>query len=140
VRYCHTDRALGTTGAADMRFRGMDANRDGAISRSEWRGTRQAFQENDWNRDNILSGDELRPDARRRTGAFDQNAPFGSTDQQPTEAWAEAEFDDVDFNGDGRITEAEWVYGYQAFNRVDRNRDGVITWREFDRGRRTTGR
>jgi Ca2+-binding EF-hand superfamily protein len=141
VRYCQTDRALGTTGAADTRFRGMDTNRDGVISRSEWRGTRQAFEANDWNRDNILSGDEVQAGARRRTGALDQDAPFGgSTDREQTEAWAEAEFDDVDFNGDGRITEAEWVYGYQAFNRVDSNRDGVITWREFDRSRGRTGR
>jgi hypothetical protein len=70
VRYCRPERASGTTGSAsDMRFRDMDANGDGTIALAEWRGTRQSFRTHDWNRDNILSGDEVRQGARRRATA-----------------------------------------------------------------------
>ena len=38
----------------------MDANRDGAISRDEWRGSDQSFRVHDWNGDGVLSGGEVR--------------------------------------------------------------------------------
>jgi hypothetical protein len=47
------------------RFLSMDRNRDGVITRDEWRGSDQSFREHDWNGDGVLSGDELRPGARR---------------------------------------------------------------------------
>jgi hypothetical protein len=40
-----------------MRFEGMDTNRDGVISRTEWRGNDRAFANQDWNGDGQLSGD-----------------------------------------------------------------------------------
>ena len=40
-----------------MRFRGMDRNRDGVITRNEWRGNDQSFRVHDCNRDGVLSGD-----------------------------------------------------------------------------------
>ena len=53
---------------ARMRFQGMDTNRDGVITRQEWRGNARAFNNNDWNGDGILSGDEVRPGAQRPHG------------------------------------------------------------------------
>ena len=50
---------------ARMRFESMDQNRDGAISRDEWRGSDRAFQNQDWNGDGQLSGNEVRLGARR---------------------------------------------------------------------------
>lgn len=47
-------------GNAQMRFRGMDRNGDGVISRDEWRGNDQSFRNHDRNGDGVLSGDELR--------------------------------------------------------------------------------
>lgn len=47
------------------RFRGMDTNNDGQISRSEWRGNARSFEVHDWNNDGMLSGDELDPRAAR---------------------------------------------------------------------------
>src|SRR5687767_3146521 len=41
------------------RFRGMDANRDGTITRREWRGNARAFTRLDTNRDGVLSGTEV---------------------------------------------------------------------------------
>ena len=130
VRYCQ-ERAIGTAGdIGDVRE--MDRNGDGVITAAEWRGTPQSFRTHDWNNDNVLSGDELRPGSR--------GAPAGiaGRDANDTPAGAPAEFDTIDYNRDGRITEAEWHYGYEAFNRVDRNGDGVISRPEFSAGAGTT--
>ena len=48
-----------------MRFQGLDRNNDGRITRNEWRGNDQSFSNEDWNGDGVLSGDEVRPGARR---------------------------------------------------------------------------
>ncbi len=88
------------------RFRGMDRNRDGMVSRSEWRGNSRSFENQDWNNDGVLSGREVRANARRnRTGR------------------AEA----VDRNRNGVIERGEWRGNSREFNRLDRNRDGYIT-------------
>ena len=51
-----------------IRFRGMDANGDRRISRSEWRGNDVSFGNQDRNGDGILSGAEVVPGARRGAG------------------------------------------------------------------------
>jgi Ca2+-binding EF-hand superfamily protein len=131
VRYCRPAGATGTAGgASEMRFRDMDANGDGTIALSEWRGTRQSFRTHDWNRDNILSGDEVRPGARRRAASLDE-LDFDPSAADTFSAWSEEGFDNIDHNRDGRISEAEWHYGYEAFNRVDANRDRVLSRAEF---------
>ena len=43
----------------------MDRNRDGVVTRAEWRGSAQSFRNHDWNGDGRLSGDEIRPGAQR---------------------------------------------------------------------------
>src|SRR6476659_7120053 len=44
-----------------MRFRGMDTDNDGVITRAEWRGDDQSFREHDLNHDGVLSGEEVSP-------------------------------------------------------------------------------
>ena len=44
----------------DIRFRGMDRNRDGIVTRREWRGNDQSFRVHDRNSDGVLSGSELK--------------------------------------------------------------------------------
>lgn len=51
-----------------IRFRGMDADGDRRISRSEWRGNDVSFGNQDRNGDGILSGAEVLPGARARAG------------------------------------------------------------------------
>ena len=111
----------------EMRFRGMDQNRDGQISRSEWRGSDRSFRTHDWNGDNVLSGDEV------RLGAAREQTDEQDYDPQRPEFrnWTERGFANVDRNGDGRITRAEWYYDREAFIRADRNRDNVLTKAEF---------
>ena len=68
---------------AQMRFQGMDSNNDGVITRAEWRGTDRAFRNQDWNGDGVLSGDEVRPGARARTGTRTGTVTAGSTTSTP---------------------------------------------------------
>jgi hypothetical protein len=103
----------------NMRWRGMDTNGDGRITRAEWRGNARAFDNHDWNRDGVLSGDEVRP------GATQRNDPRAARD------WTDERFRDLDRNRDGRLTRAEWPDDVQTFVRADRNGDNRLTRAEF---------
>ncbi len=61
-------------GTSGQRFRGMDRNGDGVITRDEWRGNDQSFRNHDRNGDGILSGDELRGNGN---GQWKQNKGHG---------------------------------------------------------------
>jgi len=92
-----------TTAQDQMRFRAMDRNRDGVVTRAEWQGSDQSFRQQDRNGDGILSGDEV----RAAQGA-DMVDVFAS----------------VDFDGNGKVTTQEWR---RAFTQLDANRDGLLT-------------
>jgi Ca2+-binding EF-hand superfamily protein len=47
------------------RFKAMDANHDGTISRDEWKGRPKAFDRLDANHDNALTPQELQRGARK---------------------------------------------------------------------------
>jgi Ca2+-binding EF-hand superfamily protein len=114
---------------AEMRFRSMDRNSDGVIARSEWRGSARSFAEHDWNRDGVLSGDEV------RTGVPRDSRGIGESDFDPASdrfsSWTDANFSTLDRNRDGRIAAREWNYDVESFRRVDRNGDGALTRAEF---------
>lgn len=106
------------------RFQGMDTNRDGRITRDEWRGSARAFARHDWNNDGVLSGDELLAgNNRRRDQPVDDDTAI--TD------WTESHFRQLDRDADNRIARGEWQYDLQTFRRIDRNRDGVVSRAEF---------
>ena len=96
------------------RFRGMDRNHDGVISRYEWRGDERSFRNQDWNDDGVLSGREVRANAARTRNR-------------------DSRVDAEDRNRDGVIDRGEWMGNRGEFNRLDRNRDGVITSAEARR-------
>jgi len=138
VRYCGPGTAQSAQPApGGNRFQAMDANRDGVIARREWTGTREAFNVQDWNADGVLSGEEVRPGARRRAGgAVNRSAdPNGNLFD-----WTAADFAEIDFNRDGRIASSEWNYDPGTFRSVDRNRDGILTRAEFLAGDSGTDR
>ena len=94
-----------------MRFYGLDTNRDGRITRDEWRGNQNSFNQHDWNGDGVLSGIEVIPGAQRP----------GSGDP----------FTRLDLNRDGRISLSEWPGNRNAFDRLDRNDDGFLSRSEL---------
>jgi len=105
---------------ADRRFRGMDRNNDGIITRSEWRGSARSFEVHDWNDDGVLSGSELDPGAAR-TGRTIEDEDFDR----------EEEFEFLDVNNNGRIEPREWHGSVAAFNRLDVNNDNRLSRAEF---------
>jgi len=110
----------------NMRFAEMDRNRDGVITRQEWRGSQQSFNVHDWNGDGRLSGDEV------RQGAGWPNRNQGQQSSTAFWDWSEAQFRQMDRNGDGRLSRIEWArYDAEDFIRADQNGDNVLTLREF---------
>ena len=108
------------------RFPGMDQNGDGRITRAEWRGSAQSFAVHDWNRDGVLSGDEVRTGAQRPgTG---RGRRGGS---QYDNSWTQEQFRALDVNNDGRISRTEWRYDLEDFFRADRNGDNQLVLNEF---------
>lgn len=118
-----------TRQSTEMRFRAMDRNSDGVITRAEWNGTAQSFNAHDWNRDGMLSGDEVRVGAPRSTGLLSDNDFDPASDR--FDNWTAASFATLDRNRDGRIRSNEWAYDYESFRRVDQNGDGILTQTEF---------
>ncbi len=112
-----------------MRFREMDTNHDGVVTRSEWRGSDEAFRAADWNGDNVLSGDEVWAGAVRRRP--DNNEAYTPSSRAAFDDWTRSGFNRLDTNGDGRITRDEWHYDMQSFRSADRNGDGVLSRQEF---------
>lgn len=108
-----------------MRFRGMDSNNDGVITRDEWRGSLRSFRRHDRNNDGVLSGNEVWADdtasSRQRTGDRRDGAPSTLEDA----------FERQDQDNDGILSRSEWSSDRATFARVDVNRDGVITRPEF---------
>jgi Ca2+-binding EF-hand superfamily protein len=130
LRYCGAESQSSGANQGTMRFQAMDRNRDGVIARMEWQGTLQSFRVHDWNGDGVLSGEEVRPGARRQARSTTEQ-DFDPENADGFGAWSEEGFASVDHNRDGRISEAEWHYDYETFNRVDWNRDGFISRSEF---------
>ena len=112
-----------------MRFREMDRNGDGVITRAEWRGTEQTFRSNDWNADGILSGDEVRQGAQ---------PPVSDQVNQREDLREDRlySFENLDRNVNGVIERAEWQDSDDAFRWLDRDQDGTLSRREVVGGRR----
>ena len=123
--------AAQTDSREQMRFKNMDRNADGRISRSEWRGSTQSFAVHDWNKDGVLSGDEIRVDGRRRASAEDRTDFDSAVREYQFDDWTARGFNALDHNRDNRITADEWHFDREGFVRADHNRDGVLTRSEF---------
>ena len=102
-----------------MRFRAMDIDNDGVITRDEWRGNEQSFREHDLNHDGVLSGEEVYP-----------RVVNDRADRSRREEMA-ARFERADRNGDGRIARREWTGTTAAFKRLDDDGDGMVTRQEY---------
>jgi hypothetical protein len=111
------------------RFRGMDKDGDGVITRAEWRGNDQSFRQQDTNGDGVLSGDEVRSSARAVTPpANDTNRAVAQT--VPLDRLNER-FSRLDRDSDGRLGRNEWTVAHAVFDRADLNHDGTVSRTEF---------
>ena len=108
---------------------GLDRNGDGLVRRNEWPGDDGSFNAHDWNRDGVLSGDEITEAERAEAGrrAADDRA---ARSRQAAEA-VEKRFTDLDRNRDGRITRDEWNGSRDEFEALDKNSDWVLTRAEI---------
>lgn len=97
-------------------FDRIDANGDGVISRAEYRNAQSArWPQIDRNGDGYLGEDDF---------------PRVATRRAKTQL---AEIAYLDGNGDGRISQSEFVNGpAPIFRRADKNADGVLTRSEVE--------
>ena len=94
-------------------FDDLDMNNDGRIERREWHGGASVFNQLDRNRDGVLSRYEV----------------VGNQDVYPEE-WDQ--FSSLDQDRSGSIERDEWHASLASFNRLDVNRDGLLSRRELE--------
>lgn len=99
-------------------FESLDRTNDGYLSRSEWTDSDRIFRLLDVSDDGRLSRSEI-SNARSQPDRL--------------ENWFRAS----DINRDGRLGVSEWWGRYEAFARLDRNRDGFLSSREVKAGGRS---
>lgn len=97
--------------AGGGRLAAMDANKDGRISRDEFRGPAQLFDRLDADKDGMLSANEMRPRAATGTRPGAATSPRRGA---------------IDRDGDGKVTREEFRGPAQLFDRLDTNGDGVL--------------
>ena len=128
VTYCGPNANRGEQISRNMRFRRMDANGDGQISRNEWRGNSQSFRNFDWNNDGVLSGDEVSANRGWNDEGENRNDNMAYDER----------FDYLDINGNGFVDRNEWDGGYNVFSRLDVNRDQRLSRDEWESTNRTS--
>jgi hypothetical protein len=99
-----------------------DDNRDGTITRREWRGDARSFRDLDRNRDGVLSGNEVPGVSRRGRADRDRNR----TDDQTRPRTGQ-----LDKNGSGVVEGYEWPYNAEVFHQLDRDGNGVLSQNEL---------
>lgn len=107
----------------DQRY--VDADRDGNISRSEWKGSPLAFAQMDTNGDGVLAGAELK---FQQTAEAAPRIPPASR-EEVEKARQNRLFRGFDKNHDGKLSKTELPAG--QLTRLDRDQDGVVTREEF---------
>jgi hypothetical protein len=96
------------------RWQRLDKDGNGSISRDEWVRDQQTFDRLDANKDGVLSREEL-----------------GQAVQQRIRQRADDRWKRLDKDGNGSISREEWPRNPEAFDRLDTNKDGLLTREEL---------
>jgi len=113
----------------EARFAQMDRNRDGIVSRSEWRDSTSLFRQVDRNNDGMVTLREY------LNAPVVYETPYGD-DRYGTSR--STQFRSLDRNGSGYVERREWPYDLTEFDRMDRNGDGRLSTYEYDSTQGTT--
>lgn len=126
-----------------VRFRDMDLNNDGVITRREWRGSDQSFRVHDRNGDGVLSRAEFLDTSidDDRDDQFDyldlngdgvlSRAEMAGAPPRDGRLASFDQFASLDINRDGRLSVDEWHWSRRSFDERDLNRDGFLSRREL---------
>ena len=91
-------------------FARLDKDGKGYIEEEDWPGRKRAFRLMDVDRDGRITLEEF---------------------QSLSNRWRNRTFGNLDLDGNGIITRDEWMDIPEDFDRLDRNKDGVIQRNEF---------
>ncbi len=116
-----------------VRYQRIDRNGDGRVTRNEWRASAdRSFDNHDWNGDGILMEDEI---TQWNENDDDWNRRPGRRYNRRSEWISFDTFRSMDRNGDGRVSQDEWRGSADEFDRLDTNRNGIVSVREFQLSR-----
>jgi Ca2+-binding EF-hand superfamily protein len=105
----------------EQRWKKLDQDNDGKISRSEWQRNEQAFDRMDADKDGFLTKEEMRSAAR------------GFREKHRNR------LQEMDADADGNISRSEWKGKEDIFNRLDANNDGLLSREELRGARQRHG-
>lgn len=118
------DAAPAAAGAGNpqQRFKQMDKDGDGKVSKSEFTGPEALFDRLDADKDGSISKDELpKPGAGPGTGGGGEGKSFLLN-----------RLKGMDKDGDGKVAKSEFTGVAENFDRMDRDQDGSLSTREIE--------